>query len=487
MVSGRGIARREFLGSFGLAVVAVPMLAACGGGGGGASAPAATAAAAAAAAQLAAKASATQVAGAPAAAPTGAASATQVTTGVPTAQPAPATGAKAAVSIATYAGPANDWQRYWAKQWATQHSDVTLAITEVPYPDAPKKQLAELATGTMQDVAFSGIKWFPYSVFKGVFRPIDSYIKQTDPGLDDFFSAALAGAAFEGKQYGLPYLMHPGNAALVVYNLDILTKKGVKEPTDDWNVQDYLALMQATAEPKVPGTTYFPNTYYDFCSLARTWGGDDLSQDGKKFTFATDPKSVEAARWATDLRTKYKVAPTRTDAQAIQFAAGQAATTTTGTYAVLGLGKTIANKFQYGSVLFPKGPTGIRGYQGFVENFAIYSKSKQPELAYSLIMAETSKEAGIWSVINNAYQPSGRKSVWAAPEIDKISSIFKRALDWMGSVNGPFPLPSNLRFQELEDKWENVSQPLFYGEVAFDQGLAKVQDECQAIMDLPRS
>lgn len=485
MVSRRGITRRGLLRSLGLAALTVPVLQACGGG--AASAPAATAAAAAAAAQSAAKTSATQAAGAPAAAATVPASAKQVTTGVPTTQPAPAAGGTTALSIATYAGPADDWQRYWAKQWASQHPDVNLTIIEMPYPDAPKKQLAELATGTMQDVAFSGIKWFPYSVFKGVFRPIDDYIKQTDPGLDDFFPSALAGAAFEGKQYGLPYLMHPGNAALVVYNLDILNKKGVKEPTDDWTVQDYLTLMQATAEPKLPGTTYFPNTYYDFCSLARTWGGDDLSPDGKKFTFATDPKSVEAAQWATDLHTKYKVAPNRTDAQAIQFPAGQAVTTTTGTYAVLGLGKTIGDKFKYGSVLFPKGPTGIRGYQGFVENFAIYSKSKQPELGYSLIMAETSKEAGIWAVVNNAYQPSGRKSVWAAPEIAKISSIFKRALDWMSSVNGPFPLPYNLRFQELEDKWENVSQPLFYGEVPFDQGLQKVQQECQAILDLPRS
>jgi multiple sugar transport system substrate-binding protein len=456
------LSRRRFLTSAGLLGVAVPALSACGAptvGGG-------------------------SLAGSASAAPT---TRSQQSSQAPVSQAAPA-GGKIALSIATYAGQADEWQREAAKTWAGKNPDVDLKIDEVNYADAPKKQLAQLATGTMEDVYFSGIKWFPYSCAKGAFRAIDDYIKANDPGLDDFFPTALSGASFEGKQYGLPYLMHPGNPALIAFNKDMLAEKGLNPPTDDWTVDDFVKLCTALTDTKnkIFGTNYFPNTYYDFCSLARTWGGDDLSEDGKKFTFATDPKSVEAAQWAVDLRAKNHIAPSRTESQGLEFPAGKLATSTAGTYSILGLGKSVGDKFKWDVVLFPKGPTGLRGYQGFVECFSIFAKSKQPEKAYDLVTYETSKDVGIMAVVKYAYQPSGRKSVWSAPEITKINSIFERALKWMSDVKGPFPMPYNLRYTELEDKWENTSKPLFYGEVDFHKGLNDVQKACQAILDLAR-
>jgi len=470
------LSRRSLLRTIGILGLAVPALAACGaptvGGGGSTSSTSSSSSAA------------TSTTGS--AAQTSSTTATQA----PKAQAA-ASGGTIPLSIATYAGIADDWQREAAKTWQTKNPNVKLTIDEVNYADAPKKQLAQLATGTMEDVYFSGIKWFPYSCAKGAFRAIDDYVKTTDPGMSDFFSAAVAGASFEGKLYGLPYLMHPGNNALIAFNKDMLAKKGVAMPTDDWTTDDYVKLATTMNDKanKIYGSNYFPNTYYDFCSLARTYGGDDLTADGKKFTFATDPKSVDAAHWAVDMRVKYQATPTQAESgqQAAQlFPSGQLATSTAGTYSILGLGKTVGDKFKWDVVLFPKGPTGIRGYQGFVECMSIFSKSKQPEKAYDLVIAETSKETQILAVVKYQYQPGSRKSVWSAPEVTKINSIFERALKWMSDTPGPFPMPYNLRYSELEDKWENTSKPLFYGDVAFQQGLQKVQQDCQTIVDEAR-
>lgn len=459
------IGRRRLLKSLGIGVLALPLLQACG----GTAAPNAAATTA------------------PATAAPAKQSAQPSATAAPKSQAAPA-GGPIAMSIVTYASPQREWQRYWAQQWATKYPDVTLKIEEMVYADAPKKQLAELATDTLQDVLYSGIKWFPYSAAKGAFRALDDYTKANNPGLDDFLGAAISGSTFDGKLYALPYLVHPGNNALVVFNKDLLDKKSVKVPTDDWTVQDYLDLATTLTDKanKIFGMSYFPSTYYDFCSLARSWAGDDMSADGKKFTFATDPKSVEAAQWAVDLRVKEHVAPSRADAQGLEFPAGKLATSTLGINAFLGEAKTIGNRFTWDVVLFPTGPTGIRGYQGFVEMFSVSSKTKQPEKAFDLVVTETAQQTGIWAVLHDNYQPSARKSVWAAPEIKKISPIFERALNWMTTVNGPFPMPYNLRFSELEDKWENLSQPVFYGEEDFTSGINKVQAACQAILDLPR-
>ncbi|MGH2460467.1 MAG: extracellular solute-binding protein, partial [Chloroflexota bacterium] len=419
--------------------------------------------------------------------PTASAGAAVAATQAPTGQTAP-TGGQISMSIATIASPQREWQRYWANQWAAKHPEVTLKVEQMVYNDAPKKQLAELATNTMQDVVYSGIKWFPYSAAKGAFRAIDDYVKANDPGMSDFFKTAISASSLDGKLFALPYLIHPGNNALVVFNKNLLDQKNVKVPTDDWTVKDYLdmAVTLTDKATKIFGMSYFPSTYYDFCSMARSWGGDDMSSDGRKFTFATDPKSVAAAQWVVDLRTKYHVAPSRADAQGLEFPAGRLATSTLGVNASLGEEKTVGNRFAWDVVLFPKGPTGVRGYQGFVEMFSVYSHTRQPEQAYDLVVTESSKETGIWAVLKNDYQPNARKSVWAAPDIKQVSPIFERVLNWMSTVDGPFPMPYNLRFSELEDKWENISQPVFYGEEAFGQGIQKVQEACQAIVDLPR-
>jgi hypothetical protein len=63
-----------------------------------------------------------------------------------------------------------------------------------------------------------------------------------------------------------------------------------------------------------------------------------------------------------------------------------------------------------------------------------------------------------------------------------------RAFDMMSddSIPGPFPMPNNVRFQELQDTWANTSPDLFYGDISFEEGMDLVQQECQAILDLPR-
>ena len=464
MKSARSIGRRTLLWRGGALVLAAAALAAC---------------------------------GAPAAPPTaqpapgGAAAAAKPAPSEPAKAAAPAAGGKVAMSVAVRTEANNQWQKHWAKQWAEKHPEVDLRIDEIVYDDMPKKQLAMFATGTMPDVTYNGIKWFPYSASKGMFMPLEDFVKSSppNPGMDDFFESGLSGSTFEGKLYGLPSHIHPGNPAMVAINKNILGEKGIAMPTDDWSVKDYLDLMLKASDrrKKLFGTDYFPTNYYDFESLARSWEGSVMGDEYRKFTLATDPKTVEAARWAVELRAKHEVAPKRAEAQGLQFPAGQLATAQTSANAIQGLAKSVGDKFKWDVVLFPKGPTGVRGYQGFVVCWSIYSKSKEPERGWDLVKQMTSKETGIWAVLNNDYQPSGRKSVWGAPEVVKVHPIFERALAWMNTTKGPFPMPANLRFQELQDKWANVSPALFYGEAPFDDAIKKVQAECAAIMEQPRA
>lgn len=464
MPTSISLTRRAVLRSLGLAALGLPLLQACGG-----SAPAAPASAPTSAATS-----------APASGPTAAVAA-------PTS--APAVG-KVTVSVAVRTEANNTWAQYAAKQWAAKNPDVNLQMVQVPYNDMAKKQLSEAATGTLQDVVYSGIKWFDYSALKGVFRPVDDYVKSMNPGMADFFPDAVTGCTIDGKLYALPSELNTGNRNIVIINKDLLQKKGLTLPTDDWTVQQFVDIATKTTDSAshVYGTDFYPGTYYDFAALERNWGGELLSSDGKTINLSPDPKAATAAQWAVDLRTKYHAAPNRAESQGIAFPAGQIALSGQGIYALLSTGKSVGNKFAWDAVLFPKGPGGLRGYEAFIVMWSVAANSKQPEKAFGLTSEITSKEIGIWAVVNNDYQPNARKSVWASAEVNKISPVYKRVLAWItsGKDKGPFPMPYNARFSELEDKYENVSPPLWYGEVSFAAGMKKVQEQLQPIMQESR-
>jgi multiple sugar transport system substrate-binding protein len=438
---------------------------------------------------------------APAAAPTGGAAQQTSQEAAPAAAAESAssdapTGDKVSMSVATFDAPLHDWQREFSKRWAEAHPDeVDLSIENVVYNEMSKLQLARSASGTLWDVVFSGIKWFPYSASKDMFLALDEALAARDDAkLDDFFETAIAGGYLDGKLYGLPYEIHPGNPALVVYNIDMLEEKGLALPTDDWDVNEYAELAEKATDRdnNIWGTNYLPGNYYDFQSLSRAYGTDLFDAERKQFTFNIDEKNITAAQWIVDLRTKFNAAASRAESEGLAFTSGTLATQVTGSYSVNGFATEIGDKFKHDWVLFPVGPDGDRGYTAFTSNFSVASTTVSPELAVDLLVYLTSTEAGLWSALEQGTgQPNARQSVWEDQTfLEKSHPVFKRVLEKLyldPNVPGPFPMPYNLRFQEFQDNWANSSPELFYGEVGFEEGMQNVQDVCQEILDLPRA
>jgi multiple sugar transport system substrate-binding protein len=403
----------------------------------------------------------------------------------------PDTGKKS-MTIATYAIPFHDWQRHFAREWADQRGDIDLDVQEIVYAEMPKLQLTMLATDTLWDVLYSGIKWYPYSAVSGAFLALDDYIASADDlDMADFFQTAVDGCKVDGSMYGMPYEMHPGNPALIVYNKNILDEKGLEYPQDDWTTLQYAELAeQATdLDAGIWGTQYLPGNYYDFSNLSRSYGTDVLGEEGRQFLFNVAPESIEAARWVWSLRNELNCAPSRDEAQGMTFATGTLATSTLGLYAVRELQQTIADKFEYDVVLHPTGPRNQRGYSAFVSIFSAGASTDHPAEAFDLIKYLLRTESGIWSVLNPPSFPIPRATVWSDPSVvEELHPIFQRALAMMmdTSVPGPFEMPYNVRFQEFQDTWANTSPDMWYGDVEFEEGMQFVQDECQAILDLSR-
>jgi multiple sugar transport system substrate-binding protein len=432
---------------------------------------------------------------APAPAPQQAASSSEEKPAEPAQAEAPSA-EKAVMSVATFAAVLHDWQREFSKRWADQHPEVDLAIEEVVYNEMAKLQLARTASGTLWDLTFSGIKWFPFSASKNMFLSLDDALAaRDDANLDDFFTTALEGGKLDGVLYGLPYEIHPGNPAVVAINVDMLEAKGLEMPTDDWSVTDYVELATQMGDPdnNIFGTNYLPGNYYDFESLARAYNTSIYAdEEHTVLQFATEEKNVAAAKWITELRTVHQVAAARDETEGLAFVSGTLATQVTGSYSVNSFTTEIGDKFRSDWVLFPLGPEGGRGYSAFTSNYSVYSGSKHPDLAVDLLVYLSSTEAGTWSALEQGTgQPNARKSVWGNEDLlAKSHPIFGRVLNTLyldTNVQGPFPMPGNLRHEELQSNWANTSPDVFYGDVPFEEGIQAVQDAMQEILDLERA
>lgn len=421
----------------------------------------------------------------------------------PSAAPAADEGGEAAapaaaqkeMSVATFAAVLHDWQREFARRWAEQNPDVDLAIEEVVYSEMGKLQLARSASGTLWDLVFSGIKWFPFSASKGMFLVLDDYLaNREDANLPDFFPAALAGGYLDGALYGLPYEIHPGNPAIVAINTEYFDSKGIDIPDDEWDVLQYRDLAEnlTDRELNIYGTDYWPGNYYDFQSLVRAYGEEVMDEAHDNFLFNVDPKNIEAARWIWSLRAERDVAvPQEMMLEGVEFTAGALASDVTGSYSVNRYLTEIGDSFTADFVLFPKGPDGKRGYTAFTSNYSCYSETDYPEEAVDLLVYLTSTEAGLWSALEQGTgQPNARFSVWEDEQVlGQSHPIFERVLNklYRADLDGSFPIPSNLRFQELQDNWANTMPELFHGNVPFEEGMEAVQTACQEIMELPRA
>lgn len=403
--------------------------------------------------------------------------------------------AKVKMHIATFPATLHDWQREFAKRWAAENTDVDLVIEEVVYNDMAKLQLARSASGTMWDLVFSGIKWYPFSASKGMFLALDDHLaaRADEVQLDDFFPTALEGGKLDGVLYGLPYEIHPGNPSLVVFNQDYLDEKGLDYPTDDWDVNQYADMAEKATDldAKIFGTNYYPGNYYDFESLARAYGTDIMDPERKELWFATNETNREAAQWIVDLRVKRHAAPMREEADGLTFLSGTLASQVTSTYSVANFATQIADAFRYDWVLFPKGPNGDRGYTAFTSNYSIAATTVAPDRAVDLLIYLSSTEAGTWSALEQGTgQANARKSVWGNEDLlNKSHPIIRRVLEMYNtpSIPGPFPMPYNLRFQELQDNWAQTVADVFYGDVPFDEGIQATHDAMQEILDLPRA
>ena len=150
----------------------------------------------------------------------------------------------------------------------------------------------------------------------GITAPLDELIAAQALTPSPFTSESWASSQYNGKQFGLPLLAHPGTAMLM-YNKTLFEKEGVAEPNENWKLEDMLQAAKhftraSQSGGRIDSWGFLPVTGRLIVMLVRCftgYDGDIISPDGKT-AMVNAPKTKEALTWLYNVYNKDKVCPT---------------------------------------------------------------------------------------------------------------------------------------------------------------------------------
>lgn len=316
--------------------------------------------------------------------------------------------------------------------------------------------------------------------------PIDDMVSKDKFDTKVYFDGCMKAVTREGRLLGLPFKAHPGQA-FVFYNKKIFDDAGVKYPEEGWTTQNLIELAK-----KVNKTGeyfgYYPQvTQKGILTATRTFGGELLSEDGKKAQL-NSKEATEAIKYIASLVYEHKVSPTpeqmvgNTATPEQMFIIGKVAMFQGGS-SIQVTQKQIGDKFQIFATTNAKGPTGIAGSDYEVDAYSMVASTKNKDQAWELMKWLTDQESGIrLGEIGGTI--GGRDDVYNAPRItkDPIRKVFS---DVMAKAMATRPV-FNTRMEEYEKTMQQMLDQVWLGkEQAGKEYLDKVNDSLQKVLDKP--
>ena len=256
-----------------------------------------------------------------------------------------------------------------------------------------EKVLTQIAGGTAPDVFFIDDFQVPVFAGKGSLLSLDSFIREDNINLDDYFPQAWEPYSYKDKIYGVSESFSP---FVLYYNKEIFDEAGINYPDETWDWERLLKVSKKLTKRGERGiTTQFGVSGIHWLVLMMQGGGKIFNADKTK-CIINNPENVEAIKFYYDLCVKYHVMPTGRDTDTISrgwkaFIMEKAAMFYGGRWHSRYF--RTRKDLKFGLAVLPKGKK--RATLLVSHAYAIISTCKHPEEAWKLVkflMGEESQE-----------------------------------------------------------------------------------------------
>jgi multiple sugar transport system substrate-binding protein len=382
-----------------------------------------------------------------------------------------------------------------AAQFQDSHPRTRLEHTELP-GDYPTVIRTNAAAGTLADAIYLENGVLPGLAAAGAIQPIDALVRRDKLDLKQWFDGGIGALRVDGKLYGLP-VRGQIQACYLYYNRDAFASAGVREPTDQWALDDLVGAAEKLTVRD--GSRFGYATKWASSSVANTairrFGGELLSADGKR-CLADTPQALAAMEWHWDLWHRRHVANPE-PSNGPDFGSGK--------YVMAGseqggnrasYNNAAKGAFKWSLILMPRGPTGKLGADLSVDPMGLNARTAVADQAWTVLQWFTDRETGVALTQQTASSasttPGMRRDVYCDERVlgdpnapREVMERFCKAIDAANST--PYVYPHNLRLVELQAVLarhlnafrENTAAPTAAYMRAFTA-------EVQAVLDQPR-
>jgi multiple sugar transport system substrate-binding protein len=259
------------------------------------------------------------------------------------------------------------------------NSDVIIEYEQIPtdYVTALKTMIAG---GTPPDIAYVPDGDFSAFASTGTLVNIQSLVDASDViDVTDIWPSALSRYRWDeearslgtGDLYALPKDIGP---TILYINEDLFEAAGVPLPDPTvpltWDeLVDIGTQLTVDVNGKHPNEEGFDRENVEIYGIGDIWmenavfgnGGRFVSEDGRTFVAATDPNTIEAIQFLSDLNHVYQIRPTEQQLSSMSygqmFESGRVAITTNGRWGVTGYRNTL--DFKWSVIPNVVGPSGM--------------------------------------------------------------------------------------------------------------------------------
>ena len=375
-----------------------------------------------------------------------------------------------------------------------QQLGITVVMETFPGGDYYQKIQTLITAGSLGDVLWGasstgqGNLW----AYAGVIRYLDDLIRAEKFDLRQYYPSAVESVKFEGKVYGLPYKLQPGPMG-IYYSIDAFSQSGATPPDLTTSLEQLVELGKLTQRQDSDAVTrwgFFPTGRNPgnqwVVHYVRAWGGDVISDDGRKSQMSTS-QATGALEWYWNLLTGHRVAPTGKHTENADFVKGQAAMLQSGSWSK-SLPTQVKDAFRIGNTLMPKGPSGRRGSMGVTDFIVINADTKHVAESWELTKFLTDKETGIrlGEGRGGASGTSGGR-----PDVFHSERLLANPLHkvWIEAAENAMTIkvPWNFLGEEHQNVLNTRMNPIIDGDQAPTRAyLLEMDRELQAVLDKPR-
>jgi multiple sugar transport system substrate-binding protein len=293
--------------------------------------------------------------------------------------------------------------------WSKKHPGIKVILQHTPSGRYQDKIISQIVGGEAPDVMFCGTGVFVNLYKRNVLMPLNSLLSNdTDFNLQEFYPAIAEYFTVDNTVYAIPRDIAP--IACVYVNKNLFQEAGLDLPTDNWTTDDVVRLAKQLTRRDANGivSQYGFSSGWFWMNWLFTFGGSQVD-DIKKPTrlMFSSPGSKKGLEFYHDLMWKHQVSPKpgATDQTGADlFMTGRVAMYASGIWEAPQF-RTIT-AFDWDVVMFPKSPTGRRGYLGGGAGYGIYSGTKHVKEAWEVLKCLSGDDGQIQMAEAGLAQPA---------------------------------------------------------------------------------